>query len=519
MILRILQLIGYLVLLLGIRDFLQEYNYKRNAKKHGCKVPVYVQEFPFGIPAVWRMRRANDKHRVLQYLNYQFICRRKYTARFQTLFKKKIITIEPDNLKTVLSTSFKDYSLGVRHPQLMPLLGNGIFTLSGDGWKHSRQMLRPQFSREQVSQLHSLNIHVQNLVNLFKSRSNKATTTDSYFDCQEPFHNLTLDTATEFLFGESTNSLLDYSLTDKQVIQETKVTPLQFAHAFNDCLKYLTLRTQVSDLYWLVDSWKFRKSIKTVHKFVDYFVSQSLKSDRQAIESDEEEIRYVFMTELAKETRDPIVIRDQSLNVLLAGRDTTASLLSFTIFELGINKRVWYKLRDIVLEEFGTSPGTLTFENLKRCQYLSSVIHEVLRLHPSVPLNFREAIRDTVLPKGGGGDESESILVEEGTMVVYSVHVLHRLKRFWGEDADSFNPERWEASHLHTWDYLPFNGGPRICIGQQFALTEASFALVRILQEFKDVELDPDIKDPDIAQTVKLTTSSAVGIPVRFLVR
>lgn len=514
----VFRLICYLVFVLGIRDFCQEFSYRRNAKKHGCKAPIYSDEFPFGIPAVWRMRRANDNHRVLQYLHYQFLSRMKYTARFQTLLKKKIITVEPENLKAVLSTSFKDYSLGVRHPQLMPLLGNGIFTLSGEGWKHSRQMLRPQFSREQVSQLQSLNSHVQNLIDIFKTRSKSCHNT--FFDCQELFHNLTLDTATEFLFGESTNSLLNYS-KHKPGMNQNMVTPLEFANAFSECLKYLTLRTQVSDLYWLVDSWKFRRAIKTVHKFVEYFVEQSLSKDsikdNSETATEKGNIKYVFIEELVKETRELVVIRDQSLNVLLAGRDTTASLLSFTIFELGMNKRVWYKLRNIVLEEFGTTTQALTFESLKRCQYLSFVIQEVLRLHPSVPLNFREAIKDTILPKGGGEDESEPILVEKGTMVVYSVHVLHRLKRFWGDDANSFNPERWEDNHLHTWDYLPFNGGPRICIGQQFALTEASFTIVRLLQEFKDIELAPHIKDPDIAQTVKLTTSSAIGVPVRFI--
>lgn len=165
-------------------------------------------------------------------------------------------------------------------------------------------------------------------------------------------------------------------------------------------------------------------------------ICTSISQGRNSPQPAAEEERYVLTTDLAKETRDPILMRDQALNVLLAGWYTAASLLKFTMFELGMNKQVWYELRQIILDEFGTNLSTLTFENLKRCQYLSWVIHEALRLHPSVPLNFREAIRDTVLQRRGCEDESETILVEEGTVAVYSVRVLHRLKRFWGEEDD-----------------------------------------------------------------------------------
>lgn len=69
----------------------------------------------------------------------------------------------------------------------------------------------------------------------------------------------------------------------------------------------------------------------------------------------------------------------------------------------------------------------------------------------------------------------------------YSVHVMHRRKDLWGPDADSFRPERF-ANRKVGWEFLPFNGGPRICIGQQFALTEASYVLVRLLQRFDGIE-------------------------------
>jgi cytochrome P450 len=92
-----------------------------------------------------------------------------------------------------------------------------------------------------------------------------------------------------------------------------------------------------------------------------------------------------------------------------------------------------------------------------------------------------------VLPKGGGPDGQSPIFVEKGTVVSYSTYILHRRTDYYGDDAGEFKPERWETLRP-GWEYLPFNGGPRICVGQQYALTEAMYTTTRILQEFERME-------------------------------
>ena len=89
-----------------------------------------------------------------------------------------------------------------------------------------------------------------------------------------------------------------------------------------------------------------------------------------------------------------------------------------------------------------------------------------LRLFPVVPLNSRTAFVDSVLPLGGGPDGKSPIFVSKGSIVMYSVHSMQRRKDLYGEDADEFKPERWETLRP-GWEYLPFNGGPRICIGRK----------------------------------------------------
>jgi cytochrome P450 len=93
-----------------------------------------------------------------------------------------------------------------------------------------------------------------------------------------------------------------------------------------------------------------------------------------------------------------------------------------------------------------------------------------LRLMPPLPINSRMAARDTSLPRGGGPDGMSPIFIKKGTVIPFSLYSMHRRKDVWGPDAEEFRPERWENGVTHTWEYIPFNGGPRICLGRECSL-------------------------------------------------
>lgn len=119
------------------------------------------------------------------------------------------------------------------------------------------------------------------------------------------------------------------------------------------------------------------------------------------------------------------------------------------------------------------------------------------------------ANKDTVLPVGGGPDCKSPLFVAKHNVVTYSTFVMHRRPEFFGPDADFFRPQRWE--HLRPgWEYLPFNGGPRVCPGQKFALTEASYTVARLLKEFKGmVSLD----EADWREQLTLSLTLNNGVP------
>lgn len=412
------------------------------------------------------------------------------------------VTLNPENIKAVLATQFNEFALGFRNAHFKPLLGDGIFTLDGEGWKHSRALLRPNFSREKIAHVQLLEDHLQRLAkHIRKFKGGK-------FDIQELFFKFTVDTSTEFLFGQSTYCLMDESIDEYPIVEFDGSR--DFYQAFNISQAYLSTRAWFQHVYWLVNPKEFKECNAVVHKFASYYVNKALQATPEENEEKGKD-GYIFLYELVKQTRNPKVLQDQLLNIMIAGRDTTAGLMSFAFYELARNPECWERLKEEVYEMFGSGDNAqideISFESLKKCTYLKWVINETLRLYPSVPINYRVALKDTTLPHGSGPDGKSPVFIRKGTVIGYLISATHRNPDYYGKDADEFKPERWGDKDLKPgWAYLPFNGGPRICLGQQFAMTEASYVIARIAQMF------PNLKSEDTSGVYPPKLSSQLTV-------
>ena len=279
-----------------------------------------------------------------------------------------IFTIDAENVKTVLTTKFRDYELSSRRKEAFhPLLGAGIFANDGADWKYSRELIRPNFIRDQVADLDNFEEHVNIMINAIP-KDGKTTV-----DLQELFYDLTIDTATEFLFGESTNVLLrkdtPESMANLDFAEAWHRSQLEIQKKFRSGLFYRTPKQNKQD-------------IKVVTDYVGRYVQQALQYRKDFIRDLEKTTsnkgRYIFMHELVKATEDPVRLREEMMNVLLAGRDTTASLLGSLWFTLARRPDVWAKLRKEVDETLqGKRPS---FEQLKEMKYLKAVMNECMHM-------------------------------------------------------------------------------------------------------------------------------------------
>ncbi|ETI28814.1 hypothetical protein G647_01266 [Cladophialophora carrionii CBS 160.54] len=418
-------------------------------------------------------------------------------------------TIEPVNMEAILNTNFKgnrpDYGMGLRREITFPMFGDGIFTQEGASWKHSRELLRPQFVYQHYENLAVFRDAVEDLLTAIPGSG-------GVVDLQPLFFRLTLDTTTAFLFGESVQSLRAPASAGEQT----------FSDAFNTAQGYVAKRFRLMNIYWLVGGVKFKKACRDVHRFADQIIERNLSGDRYKKEEDGSS---TFLDTLAKSVPDRSALRSQIINLLVAGRDTTACLLAWSFFTLVRYPHVLARLRAEVSAAC-EGKSELRRDDLNSMKYLQNVIKETLRLYPSVPVNSRAAVKTTILPTGGGPQGKSPVLIPEGSSVAYSVYSMHRRVDLYGLDAELFRPERWDEdmplyrdATSAKWGYLPFNGGPRMCLGMDFAVTEAAYTIVRLIQRFPIIQLPPgEIVEPTGVekQTMTLVMFSAQGCKVEL---
>ncbi|KAI9170806.1 Cytochrome P450 52A11 [Paramyrothecium foliicola] len=420
-----------------------------------------------------------------------------HTARVSIMDYKVFITRDPENLKALFTSQDFDIS-GTRQLSWLPLLGKGIFTSRGQPWKHSRTLLRPQFAKSMVSDVEMLEQHYQVLIKHLVP-SKESGWTDS-LDIQNLFLKFTLDTTTDFVLGRSTHVLSGNSKHEDilEALDASKV--------------WIDRRGALAKFYWLLNTKDFRENCRVIHKWVDEIVADTLAENPGKEHDTEKATRFNLLHELAQESRNPQELRNETLNVLIAGRDTSACLLSWLLYFLARNPRIYETLRAAIHETFG--PVNPNFQNLRECTYLQWVLMETLRIIAIIPMNERVAMSDTILPTGGGADGKQPVFVPEGTQVLMPLYAVQHRYDLWDIDPELFCPERWET-HKAGWEYTPFGGGRRKCLGQEFARTEAGYILARLCQQYDRVENMED-GDGELKLHYAIENRSGAGVHVRL---
>ncbi|KAK3311380.1 cytochrome P450 [Chaetomium strumarium] len=468
-------------------SLVNNYRFQSRARRLGCgDVAVYPHKDPIlGLDTFVEAIRAFNNHRLLDlYANRFAKCGRTYYTI--ALGRWMLMTDEVENIKTIMGPKMEDWPIdGPRRLAPLPVLGpNSIFTSNGDAWHRARAMLKPSFVRDQVADLGCFDRHIGNM--LAAIPEDGAT-----FDIQEILLDMTMDSSTDFLLGYSTNLL-------------TKASPeaQEFVRNFEYASRESALKSRFGTLLHHLPHRKLDQAIRALRQYVRFYLKRAIAESEKGGARDR---NYVFLDELLKANPPEDYTIDQILSILIAGRDTTATAMTAAFYFLAGKPDVVEKLRE---EIDSVGDDTPTWEQLKRMKYLNNVIREALRLFSPVATNSRTCNKDTVLPRGGGKDGKQPILVPKGTPLRWSVHSLHRSKDVFGPDADEFRPERWDAGLRVSWEYIPFGGGPRICPGQQFALTQIAYALFKFFRMFRSVEARD--AGPLLAQT-NLTISFPRG--------
>ncbi|EJD03501.1 CYP63 cytochrome P450 monooxygenase-like protein [Fomitiporia mediterranea MF3/22] len=432
-----------------------------------------------------------------------------WTFNWRIFGMDDIVTVEPEHIKAILATEFDNFERGDTFKDVMQsVLGDGVFNADGDMWKFHRSMTRPFFSRDRISHFEIFGRHADEAVALLNARMREGQAVD----IQDLVGRFTLDSATEFLFGHCVHVLragLPYSpnLTlSQEKNEQPRDTASVFAEAFKNAQLVVALRSRVGDLWPLFEFWKdkTKDSMKIVDAFIEPILQDAVAKRKGPVSSftskKEIEEGETLLDHLINFTSDTKILKDEIINIMIAGRDTTAATLTFAMYCLAMYPNVMKRLRDEILSVVGKERNP-TYGDLKEMKYLRAFINEVLRLYPPVPFNMRQSIKATTLPNKTPGARPWYVPAHCG--ISYSVLLMHRRADLWGPDAHEFDPDRFLDYRLHKYltpnpfIFLPFNAGPRICLGQQFAYNEVGFMLIRLLQAFDNVSLAEDAQPED----------------------
>ena len=274
--------------------------------------------------------------------------------------------------------------------------------------------------REQIADLGLFEKHVKDLLDALPYAEPGDWTPT--FDMQPLLERFTMDTATEFLFGESVHGQKEDS-TDTSTLFSKKEM-MQFVEAFFAAEKTTAKSLIYGDLFWLAHDRRFKEQCKAVHNFVDMYVERRLRGGGTGEKPGTG--KYVVLDAIVTDVKDPHELRSQLLNILLAGSDTISGTLGFLVASLAQYPRIFKKLRNIIIDDFGSfdRPKQITLSGLKNCSYLQWCLKEVLRVYPSVPVNFPEAVRDTTLPVGGGSNGTSPVFIPKGHFVAWEVRLF-----------------------------------------------------------------------------------------------
>jgi cytochrome P450 len=385
----------------------------------------------------------------------------------------------PAEIERVLVTEARNFVKSRDYRGLRVIFGNGLLTSEGDFWMRQRRLAQPAFSHDRIQTYGEIMVR-------FAQRTLDHWRDGEARDIHQDMMTLTLEIVAKALFDAdvSDDALLVRSSLN-ELLQNVEVGKLFFPFL----MKLPTLK-----------NLRFRRAISRLDKVIYSVIAQRRGNGAGP---DDLLSRMLHAQDLDGSRMTDQQLRDELITLFLAGHETTALALSWTWLLLSQHPETEQKLHrelDDVLN--GRAPN---IGDVPRLRYTQHVITESMRLYPPAWGVGREAVRACEI----GGYS-----VPAGAQIWISEWITHRSPKFFAEP-DQFRPERWEndfAKRLPKFAYFPFGGGPRLCIGQSFAMLEAVLLLATIAQRYR-LFLIPG---QDIMPWASLTLRPKNGIKVRL---
>jgi cytochrome P450 len=374
------------------------------------------------------------------------------SARFGT--KSIVFANHPDLVEEVLVNQNRKFIKHYRLRQTERTLGRGLLTSEGDFWRGQRKLAQPAFHRERIT------AYARFMVD-YTERMLETWADGQVRDVQDDMMRLTLEIVAKTLF-------------DAEIGGATAAA----SAAMETLMRCFIARTGslMAPPHWVPTPLNLRveRAIRQLERILVAIIA-----DRRRSGEDRGDLLSMLLHAQDEDSGRRMTdqqLRDEVMTLFMAGHETTANTLAWTWFLLSEHPDAAAKLHAELDSVLGGRPPAVA--DLPRLKYTESVVNETLRVYPTVWVVGRESLDPVEL----GG-----YTIPAGTTVFLPQWVVHRDGR-WFDDPEDFRPERWAnglMQRIHRYAYFPFGGGPRICIGNNFALMEAVLILATIAQRYR----------------------------------
>jgi len=399
-------------------------------------------------------------------LSYMMATWREYgdVVSYRLLRQRFYLVVHPDGVKHVLQDNNRNYDKNnLDYRVLRQLLGQGLLTSEGDFWLRQRRLIQPMFHRERV--LAWGNLMSESALAMLAGWREWARSGQP-LDVAAEMGRLTLKIVARALFSFD---------TERHAADITNNLAIANRH-----FGRLGLITVLLPFFPTPENLRFQAAVRKLNR-----IARELIRARRADSGGQDDLLAVMLAARDEHGRPAMSerqLRDELLTLLLAGHETTANALAWTWVLLSRHPEVEANLQDELRSVLGGAPPTAS--DLPRLPYTRMVIEESMRLYPPAWGVSRHAL---------GDDELGGFHLRKGTNVFLCTYITHRHPEFW-PDPERFDPRRFESGQVERrprYAYFPFGGGPRLCIGNQFALLEAQMVLATVAQHYR-LRLVPD---------------------------
>jgi cytochrome P450 len=376
------------------------------------------------------------------------------------------MTDRAEIIKYVLQQNHKNYiKTEVVRTILREQAGNGLLTSDGDYWLQQRRAIQPGFHRKRLEGISKLMI--EEIEHYMDDVFDKYAASGEEFDMSKAMMQLAFKIVSKSLFGEAVD--------DEKLVAIDEIVTKSQQFIINQ-----VRRPFLKPWFWLSGAYIRNRSVK---KRGDELIMEIIKERQKSGRKQDDlldmllETRYEDGTGMTDQQ-----LLDEALILYVAGHETSANAMAWAWYLLAMHPDIEAKLLESVNETLGNNNPS--FEQLRNLGYSLQVIEETMRLYPPAWLTDREALAD---------DEFENIKIKEGNNIACLIYGVHHSKRYW-ENPEKFDPERFNAENKSKqipFSYIPFGGGPRLCIGNNFALMEMQFVLSMMIKRYQ-FELIPN---------------------------